>query len=78
MAVNDRVPGAFDPLDIERFRLRVEVAKLQSERGQTLVNSSLDAQSQWKSDLLDDQIQRLKEESRHKSSSIRGYPYWPW
>ena len=30
-AVNGRVPGTFEPLDIERFRLRAEVAKLQLE-----------------------------------------------
>lgn len=46
MAVNDRAPGTFDPLDIERFRLRAEVAKLQLERGQTLVDSGLEAQLQ--------------------------------
>jgi hypothetical protein len=33
-AVNDRAPGTYDPLDIERFRLRADVAKLQLERGQ--------------------------------------------
>ena len=77
-AVNGRVPGTFDPLDIERFRLRAEVAKLQLERGQTLVDSGREAQLQWEIDLLDNQVQRLKEESRRTTSSIRSYPSWRW
>ena len=77
-AVNGYVPGTFDPLDIERFRLRAEVAKLQLERGQTLVDSSREAQLQWKVDLLDNQVQRLREESRRATSSLRVYPYWWW
>jgi hypothetical protein len=30
--VNSRASGTFDPLDVERFRLRAEVAKLQFQR----------------------------------------------
>lgn len=78
MAVNGHVPGTFDLLDIERFRLRAKVAKLQLERGQALVDSGLEAQLQWKTDLLDNQVQRLKEESRRPTSSIRSYPSWLW
>ena len=77
-AVNGRVPGTFEPLDIERFRLRAEVAKLQLERGQTLVDSGREAQLQWKIDMLDNQVQRLKEESRRTTSSIGSYPSWRW
>jgi hypothetical protein len=78
MAVNGHAPGTFDPLDIERFRLRAEVAKLQLERGQKLADSGLEAQLQWKIDLLDNQVQRLKEESRRTPSSIDSYPSWRW
>jgi hypothetical protein len=78
MAVNLDVPGTFDPLDIERFRLRVEVAKLQLERGQAMVDSDLVAQLQWEINLLDNQVQRLKEESRRATPSIRSYPSWRW
>src|SRR5205814_1454192 len=52
-AVNASAPGAFEPLDIERYRLRAEVAKLQLERGQTLVDSGREAQLQWEIDLLE-------------------------
>jgi hypothetical protein len=77
-AVNGRVSGTFDPLDIERFRLRAEVAKLQLERGQTLVDSGRDAQLQWEIDMLDNQVQRLKEESGREMPFIGFYPTWRW
>jgi hypothetical protein len=77
-AANESVPGTFDALDIERFRLRAEVAKLQLARGQALVNSGREAQVQWQIDLLDNQLQRLKEESRQSVPLIGVYPPWAW
>jgi hypothetical protein len=77
-AVNRRVPETFAPLDVERLRLRAEVARLQLERGQSLVNSGREAQLQWQIDLLDNQLQRLKEESRREAPFIRLDPYWWW
>jgi hypothetical protein len=76
--VNERVPGTFEPLDVERFRLRTEVSKLQLERGQGLVNSGHEAQMQWEIDVLDNQVQRLKEESRQSTQVIGVYPPWRW
>jgi len=78
LAVNRRVPGTFDPLDIERLRLRAEVATLQLERGRKLANASLEAQLRWEVDLLDNQVQRLKDESRRTTSTIYAYPFWRW
>jgi hypothetical protein len=78
MAVNRRVPGTFVPLDMERFRLRAEVAKLQLERGQSLVDSGREAQLQWVIDMLDNQVQRLKEESSRETPFIGLYPSWWW
>jgi multidrug resistance efflux pump len=77
-AVNGRTPGTYDSLDIERFRLRAEVAKLQLERGQTLVNSGREAQLQWEIDVLHNQVQRLKEESSRTTPVIRYYSSWRW
>ena len=76
--LNRRVPGTFRPLDIEGFRLRAEVAKLQLERGQTLVESGREAQLQWQIEMLNNQVQRLKEESRRATSSVVFYPSWWW
>jgi hypothetical protein len=75
-AVNDRAPGTYDPLDIERFRLRAEVAKLQLERGQKFVDAGRETQLQWELDMLDNQVQRLKEESSRTTPTIRIYPPW--
>jgi hypothetical protein len=50
-AANARAPGTFQPLDVERFRLRAEVAKLQLERGRMLVDSGHEAQLQWEIDM---------------------------
>jgi hypothetical protein len=77
-SVNGRLPGTFDELDVERFRLRAEVTKLQVERGQKLVDSGLEAQLQWKIDLLDNQVQRLKDESRRTTPPIGSFPFWGW
>jgi hypothetical protein len=76
-AANGSVPGTVEPLDIERYRLRAEVAKLQLERGQTLVRSGREAQLQWEIDMLDNQVQRLKEES-DQSTPIINFPAWRW
>jgi hypothetical protein len=77
-AVNGRAPGSFDPLDVERFRLRAEVAKLQLERGQSLVDSSHESQLQWEVDMLNNQVQRLKEETSRATPFVRSYPSWWW
>jgi hypothetical protein len=76
-AANGSVPGTVEPLDIERYRLRAEVAKLQLERGQALVGSGREAQLQWEIDMLDNQVQRLKEES-NQSTPFINFPSWRW
>jgi hypothetical protein len=76
--VNQSAPGTWFPLDVERFRLRAEVAKLQLERGQSLANAGREAQLEWQSELLDNQVQRLKEETREGSQSVGLYPDWWW
>ncbi|HEX5472324.1 MAG TPA: hypothetical protein VFW73_10575 [Lacipirellulaceae bacterium] len=76
--VNGRAPGTFGPLDIERFRLRAEVAKLQLERGRSLVRAGRDDQMQWEIEMLENQVQRLKEESRQSPPFVGYYPFWSW
>jgi hypothetical protein len=73
---NSHLPGTFDALDVERYRLRAEVARLQFERGQALIAAAADAQMQWKIEMLDNQVQRLKEEARLRPAVFRAYPYW--
>jgi hypothetical protein len=78
MAVNQSTPGTFVPLDVERYRLRAEVAKLQLQRGQSLVDSGCEAQLKWQFELLDNQVQWLKEETRDGAQLIGLYPRWWW
>jgi hypothetical protein len=77
VAANQSVPDTVAAADVERFRLRVQVAKLQLERGQSLVNAGREAQLQWQSELLDNQVQRLKEENRQPTPYV-AYPDWWW
>jgi hypothetical protein len=61
--VNQQAPGTFHPLDIDRLRLRVEIAKMQLERGKSLANASPDAKLQWQVDMLNDEVARLREQT---------------
>ena len=78
VAANDRAAGTFGAPDLERFRLRAEVAALQVERGRTLVDSGREAQLEWEVDLLDNQVQRLKEEANRAAPGVWVYPGWGW
>jgi hypothetical protein len=76
---NQRLKGAFEPLDVERYRLRAEVARLQLARGRSLVGASRGAQLEWQVELLNNEIDRLKEELMHTPATVRYYPiYWFW
>jgi hypothetical protein len=77
-AANRSVPNTFAEIDVERYRLRAEVAKLLLERGQSLVNADREAQLQWQAELLDNQVQRLKEDNRDGAQLIGLYPRWWW
>lgn len=75
-AVNKRAPGTFEALDIERFRLRAELTRLQFERGQLLTRASHESQVQWQLDGLNYEVERLKEESSRVAPFVRYYPRW--
>jgi hypothetical protein len=76
VAANQRMPGTVEPLDIERLRLRAELARLQLEQGRALVGKSREAQLQWQVNLLHDQVRRLNEEVLRTPPSARVYPWW--
>ncbi len=75
MAVNQRTPGTFKDLDIERFRLRADIAKMQYQRGMALVEASHEAQLQWEVDCLNGEVQRLKEQTTRIPVFSRFYPW---
>lgn len=77
VAINQRSKGTFENLDIERFRLRAEVTRLQLERGQLLVRAPHDAQLEWQLEVVNNEVQQLKEESRGAAFS-RFWKVWWW
>jgi hypothetical protein len=86
LAANERLKSSksgknlFDASDIERFRLRAEVGRLQYLRGNQLVGAPRAAQLEWQVELLNNEVDRLKEEEAVRvAPSIRYYPiYWFW
>ncbi len=59
--VDQLVPGTVQPLDFQRLRLRVDIARLQLERGRSLAKSPVEARLQWQIEMLNDGLTRLKE-----------------
>lgn len=72
---NQRQPGTVDTLDLERLRLRVEISKLQLERGRTLASAPLDQKLEWQVQVLNDEVARLKEQTSRIAPQTRVYPW---
>jgi hypothetical protein len=76
VAANQRVQDTIPAIDVERFRLRAEVARLQFDRGRKLAAASRDAQLAWQVELLNDELELLKEETTRIAPFVRYYPIW--
>ena len=76
IAANRRVADTIPALDVDRFRLRAEVARLQWDRGQSLVKAPREQQLAWQVDLLNDEVELLKEETTRVAPFVRYYPIW--
>jgi hypothetical protein len=76
VAANRRVPDTIPVLDVDRFRLRAEVARLQWQRGQKLAKAPREQQLAWQVDLLNDEMELLKEETSRVAPFVRYYPIW--
>jgi hypothetical protein len=63
MEANQRSPGVVSANELERFRLELEIVRLRLERGQSLVDGSLDAKLQWQVDMINDELTRVKEQT---------------
>ncbi len=63
---NNRSPGSVSPTDLELLRLNAEIALLEFERGQALINAPVDKQYRWEIGYLDSQVQRLNNEAFYK------------
>ncbi len=86
VAVNQRSKGTIDAMDVERYRLRKEVYRLQYARGLALVEAPHDAQLGWRIELVTNELKRVKEDTTRRASGARYYnnnynyfyyyPYW--
>jgi hypothetical protein len=63
MRANQISPGAVDPLDMERLRVRTEVAQLRLEQGRSLIDGSPDARLQWQLEMLNDGLAHVQEQT---------------
>jgi hypothetical protein len=75
-AANARLPGTIDDLEIERLRLRAELARLRLARGQALRDRPPVEQLQWQVNLLRDEVQRLSEQVSRQPPAGRLFPLW--
>jgi len=50
---------AAQPIDIERVRLSLDIAKLRAERGRSLVSASPDERLRWQMEMISEQMRRL-------------------
>jgi hypothetical protein len=76
-AANRRAPGAYAELEVERLRLRAELARLRFEHGQALADKSPEARLQWQLGMLAADVERLKDEVFRNGSQGRAiYPWW--
>ncbi len=60
---NQQVPNTVSPVDLERLRAGIEVARLRLEYGRSVVSASPDAKLQWQIELLNDELARVKEQT---------------
>ncbi len=61
---NKRLAGTIDPLDVERFRLQFELARLELQRGEALANGTAEAKLEWEVGRLHYELEQLREKVR--------------
>jgi hypothetical protein len=76
VAANQRMAGTVSPIDVERRRLRLEVDRLELERGQALAQGSAEQKLAWELSVMSNEMQRLKEEVRQTVPATPLYPSW--
>lgn len=72
---NQRSPGTVDAMDVERMRLRMEIARLQLERGKLLAGSNVEQQLRWQVQVLNDEVAHLKVQTSRITPQTRLYPW---
>jgi hypothetical protein len=60
---DERSPGVLQPVDLERWQLAAEVARLQLEQGRSLANADPQAKLQWQLEMLGDELSQIKQQT---------------
>jgi len=72
---NQRQPGTVNVLDVERSRLRFEIARLQLEQGKLLASATVDERLRWQVQVLNDEVASLKVQTSRIAPGTRVYPW---
>ena len=74
-SANQKQPGSVGGIDLDRIRLRVEITRLQFERGKALASAPMDKKLQWQISVLNDEVARLKIQTSRIAPQTRVYPW---
>jgi len=61
MEANRRVPGAYRPVDLDRMRAAIEMARLRVERGRALADAPHIAKLDWQLEMINEGLNRVEE-----------------
>jgi len=60
---NQRSPGVLQPLDLERWQLAAELARMRLEHGRSLATASPQAKLEFQLDLMSDELSQVKQQT---------------
>jgi hypothetical protein len=60
-SANERVPGAYQPIDLDRKRAAIELASLRVERAKQLANAPQETQLVWELQIMAEELNRVDE-----------------
>jgi hypothetical protein len=75
-AVNARVRGAFEPLEVRRMELQAKLDSLLVEQGKSLAAAPREDQVVWQLEVLANETKRLSEEVHRTQRPSGYYPYY--
>lgn len=76
LAANQRNANTVNQFDVERYRCRAEVCRLDFERGRAVANQPREKQLEWRISMLNDQIERLNEAVFRSPPTRTIDPFW--
>ncbi|MEX2113698.1 MAG: hypothetical protein WD845_10960 [Pirellulales bacterium] len=58
-SANERVPGAYQPIDLDRMQATIELASLRVERAKELANAPEEAKLVWQLEIIAEELNRV-------------------